>query len=107
MLETLENRNPNIRTTVRLRTPYGAACPHSGMPLAGSSITVIYAPAAVILGLDSVARHLPTYATEAIDVETVAQLLARDTSEALGVAVTVEAHYFLRDGIELWATCHS
>lgn len=107
MLDTLPNRNPTINTRVRIQTPYSGACPHSGMPLPGSWIAVSYAPADVILGLDSVARHLPAYATEAIDVETVAQLLARDAAHALGVPVTVEARYILRDGIELCATCQN
>jgi hypothetical protein len=105
MLATLPNRNPTIRTHVRIQTPYSGACPHSGMPLPGSWIAVCYWPADVILGLDSVAQHLPTYATEAIDVETVAQLLARDCAITLGMTVIVEAHYLLRDGIELDVTC--
>jgi NADPH-dependent 7-cyano-7-deazaguanine reductase QueF len=107
MLETLPNREPEVNTVIRLRTPYGAACPVSGYPLEGSYIDVQYTPAACILGLDSVARHLPTYADQARDVETVAQLLTRDCSAALGVPVIVSACYVLRDGIELWATCQS
>ncbi len=105
MLGTLPNRNPQVHTHVRVQTPYSSACPASGMPLAGSWIAVLYWPAACILGLDSVALHLPTYANEAIDVETVAQLLARDCALALGVPVIVEAHYLLRDGIALDVTC--
>lgn len=104
MLETLPNREPEIKTTVRLRTPYVKACPVSDYPLEGSWVEVQYTPAALILGLDSVARHLPTYADQARDVETIAQLLARDTSAALGVPVIVSAYYVLRDGIELWVT---
>ena len=102
MLVTLPNRNPSITTRITIRTLYSGACPHSGMPLVGSWIEVAYSPAAVILGLDSVAQHLPSYAREAIDVETVAQLLARDCAEALGVPVAVNAQYILRDGIQLW-----
>ncbi len=105
MLVTLPNRNPKIHTWVRIQTPYSGACPHSGMPLPGSWIAVGYWPAAIILGLDSVSLHLPTYATEAIDVETVAQMLQRDCTMSLGVNVLVEAHYILRDGIELDVTC--
>lgn len=104
MLGTLPNRHPAIRTTVRLRTPYSAACPVSGYPLAGSWIEAVYTPADVILELSAVAQHLPTYATEAIDVETVVQLLARDCADALSVPVTINAYYILRDGIELWVS---
>ena len=104
MLETLPNRYPAIAVRVRIQTPYSGACPVSGEPQAGSWIAVEYMPAAVILGFDAVARHLPTYATAATDVEAVAQMLARDCAEALGVAVTVEAHYLLRDRIVLTCT---
>jgi NADPH-dependent 7-cyano-7-deazaguanine reductase QueF len=107
MLATLPNRNAQISTRVTLRTPYSGACPVSGYPLPGSWIEVAYTPAQSILELSAVSLHLPTYATEAIDVETVAQMLARDCAEALGVPVVVEAHYILRDGITLWVTCQS
>jgi NADPH-dependent 7-cyano-7-deazaguanine reductase QueF len=107
MLGTLPNRELTTSTAVRLRTPYSGACPESGYPLAGSWIEVQYTPASVILELSAVAQHLPTYATEARDVETVAQMLAVDCARALGVPVTVAAYYKLRDGIELWATCQS
>lgn len=106
-LGTLPNRQPEIRTTVRLRTPYAGACPVSGYPKEGSWVEVCYSPAALILELSAVAQHLPTYADEARDVETVAQLLARDCTAALGVPVTIAAYYILRDGIELWAQVSS
>lgn len=101
MLEVLPNRHPDIPARVRIETPYSGACPVSGEPQAGSWIAVEYSPAAVILGFDAVARHLPTYATEATDVEAVCQMLARDASAALGVPVKVEALYKLRGGIVL------
>lgn len=100
-METLRNRHPDIPIRVRIQTPYSGACPVSGEPQVGSWVAVAYTPADVILGFDAVARHLPTYATAATDVEAVAQMLARDCAAVLGVAVTVEARYLLRDGIEL------
>ena len=106
-LGTLPNRNPTISTRVRLRTPYSGACPVSSYPLVGSWIEVQYTPAETILELSAVAQHLPTYATEARDVETVAQILARDCANVLGVPVHVEAFYRLRDGIELWVQASS
>lgn len=71
-------------------------------PLAGSWIEVEYTPKDKILELSAVAEHLPTYAGEARDVETIVQLLAKDCADALGVFVRVSAYYMLRDGIELW-----
>jgi len=106
-LGTLPNHEQGIATRVKLRTPYSGACPVSGYPLAGSWIEVQYTPATVILELSAVAQHLPTYATEAIDVETVAQRLAVDCAVALGVPVIIHAYYLLRDGIELCVTCQS
>lgn len=104
-METLRNRHPDIPIRVRIQTPYSGACPVSGEPQPGSWLAIEYTPAAVILGFDAVARHLPTYATEATDVEAVAQMLARDCAAALGVAVDVSAYYILRGGIVL--TCNS
>lgn len=101
MIETLPNRHPEIVCKVSITTPYYAACPVSGEPRRGSVITVTYTPTDRIIGLDSIAKHLPTYATEAIDVETVAQLLARDCANAISGSVKVEARYLLRDGIEI------
>ncbi len=33
--------------------------------------------------------------------------IAANAAAALGVPVVVNAYYILRDGIELWATCHA
>lgn len=103
-MNTLPNRQVGIKTRVCLRTPYAGACPVSGYPLAGSWVEVEYTPANKILELSAVAQHLPTYADEARDVETVAQLLAQDCAAALGVPVQINAYYILRDGIELWCS---
>lgn len=105
MLETLPNRYPGIPVRVRIQTPYAGACPISGEPQSGSWLAVEYEAGAVILGFDAVALHLPTYATEATDVEAVAQMLARDCTEVLGVSVEVSAYYILQGGIVL--TCSS
>lgn len=107
MIGTLPNRNPLIATRVRLRTPYSGACPVSGYPLAGSWIEIQYAPADCILELSTIAAHLPTYADEARDVETIIQMLAQDCAAALGVSVNIAAYYKLRDGIELWCQVSS
>lgn len=104
-MEVLRNRHPGIALRVRIQTPYSGACPVSREPQEGSWIAVEYGPGAVILGFDAVAKHLPTYATEATDVEAVCQMLARDTSAALGVPVEVSAYYILQGGIIL--TCSS
>lgn len=48
-----------------------------------------------------------TLRTEPQPRYTDAQRLATDAAAALGVSVTVNAYYILRDGIELWATCHA
>ena len=80
---------------------------HSGYPLPGSWLEVEYTPGVDILELSAIADHIPSYATEAIDVETVAQRLATDAAAALRVPVVVNAYYILRGGIELWATCRA
>lgn len=99
-MKTIPNSNPTIQTIVSLRTPCVALCPHSGEPQAGSTITIRYTPAAVLLELHAVEEWMKEQ-QEALDLETFTQRAARDAAAALGVPATVEAHYILRNGLEM------
>jgi NADPH-dependent 7-cyano-7-deazaguanine reductase QueF len=90
-------------------TPYHAACPHSGEPQTGSTITVRYAPKDRLIELHAIAQYLAAFSVgdEAVDLETVAQRTARDAGAAVGVPVVVVARYLLRGGLEVVVTCHS
>lgn len=103
MLDTMPNRIEGVPVRVRIQTPYKGACPVSGQPGAGSWVAVEYEPRTAILDFRAIAKHLPTYADEARDVEAIVQLLARDCATALGAPVVVSAYYILPDGITLEA----
>jgi NADPH-dependent 7-cyano-7-deazaguanine reductase QueF len=102
-MNTIKNSNPDIHTTVRLSAPCAALCPHSGEPQAGSVLAICYTPAAVLLELHAPVEWLQEQAagTEAMDLETLAQRAAQEAGKAVGVPVTVEAHYVLRGGLEM------
>ena len=102
-IETIPNRYPNLDTTVTLTTPFVNACPHSGEPQPGSTVSVIYQPKGKLIELHGVEKYLAKLAggDEALDLETVAQLVAMAAWETLGESVKVEANYKLRDDLEM------
>jgi NADPH-dependent 7-cyano-7-deazaguanine reductase QueF len=102
-MNTIKNSNPDTQTVVRLSTPCSALCPHSGEPQEGSTLTISYAPAALLLELHAPAEWLQEQAagTEAMDLETLAQRAAKTAAAALGVPASVSAHYVLRGGLEM------
>lgn len=102
-IETIPNRYPDLNTTVTLTTPFVAACPHSGEPQAGSVVSVTYQPKDKLIGLRAVKAYLDELAggDDALDLETVVQLVAIACREALGESIRVEAAYKLRDGLEM------
>jgi NADPH-dependent 7-cyano-7-deazaguanine reductase QueF len=108
-MNTIPNSNPGSDTTIELTTPCAALCPHSGEPQAGSTLTIRYRPAAVLLELHAPAQWLQAQAAgdEPTDLETLAQKAAHDATAALGVAVEVEARYLLRGGLGMWVCVRS
>lgn len=101
-IETIPNRYPGLNTTVTLTTPFVAACPHSGEPQPGSTVSVTYQPKEKLIGLRAVKAYLDELARgdDPLDLETVVQLVAMACGEAVG-PVEVEAVYKLRDGLEM------
>lgn len=107
-LNTIPNTHPELSTRVRLVTPYAGACPHSGEPQPGSTMTLIYTPAALLIELHAVEQYLARFAEgDAIDLETVVQETARDAAAAVGVPVTVIGRFHLRRGLEMVVTCRA
>jgi NADPH-dependent 7-cyano-7-deazaguanine reductase QueF len=108
-VKTIPNSNPTVQTTVTLITPYAGACPHSGEPQLGSTISIEYAPADRLLELHAVAEWIAPFSAgdEAIDLETVAQRCAVAAAQAVGVPVVVIASYILRNGVRLVCQCRS
>lgn len=101
MIETIPNRHPDRPIVCALTTPYSGACPVTGEPQAGSTITVRYAPAGRLIGLRAVAAWLEVQRDDAIDLETIVQRLAVAATQAVGVVVEVHGSFVLQGGITL------
>lgn len=100
-IDTIPNRYPNLNTTVTLTTGFVAACPHSGEPQAGSTVSVTYQPKENLIGLRAIRAYLDelTGGNDPLDLETVVQLVAMACREALGEPVEVKGDYRLRDDL--------
>jgi NADPH-dependent 7-cyano-7-deazaguanine reductase QueF len=104
MIETIPNRYPEIRTTVVLTTPINAACPHSGEPQPGSFISVTYQPKEMLIELHAIEKYVAELSagSDALDLETLAQMIAMACYDAIG-SVRVKAFYRLKRNE---VTCH-
>ena len=101
-IETISNRYPQIKTTVTLTTPFVNACPHSGEPQAGSTISVTYQPKDKLIELHGVEKYLAELSAgdDPLDLETVAQLVAMACKDAIG-PVEIKTVYKLRNHLEM------
>jgi NADPH-dependent 7-cyano-7-deazaguanine reductase QueF len=105
-LNTIKNTHPEIKTTITLRTPFVSACPHSGEPQAGSTISVTYQPNENLIELHSIEKYLKALSggSDALDLETVVQLVFIACQE-IGISASVQADYRLRNGLEMTCEC--
>lgn len=101
-IDTIPNRHPQIRTVITLTTPFVAACPHSGEPQIGTTISVTYTAGNELIELHSVEKFLKELSdgNDALDMETVCQLLFLSCKDA-GMIVRVRGEYKLRNGLQL------
>jgi NADPH-dependent 7-cyano-7-deazaguanine reductase QueF len=104
MLKTIANSAPQQSTTIFLRTPVAALCPHSGEPQQGSTLSVQYTAGTTLLDMRAVLVWLAALPHEAMDLETLVQRLAAAAATALQATVTVEGDFILRDGLALQCT---
>jgi len=91
---------------VTLTTPFVHACPHSGEPQAGSTVSVTYQPNEYLIELHSVEKYLKTLSEgdDALDLETVVQLVFT-ACQQIGIPAIVKATYKLRNGLEVTCEC--
>lgn len=107
-LEFIKNSNSKINTTITLITPFVNACPHSGEPQEGSTISVTYQPKDRLIELHSIEKYLKelSQGSVALDMETVAQLVFLACQE-VEIIAEVKAIYKLNNDLELICTCRS
>ncbi len=109
ILKTIDN--PRISTVTReiheVQVP--ALCPKTGNPIAGSTLTISYAPAGKLLEFYSLNDYVASFvgSQEIRDVEVLTQVVARDCREVLGVKVGVVGRSVLNIGPTVSCECES
>ena len=108
ILNTIKNSHPEIKTVLTLTTPFVSACPHSGEPQAGSTVSVVYQPNENLIELHSIEKYLKMLSEGdvALDLETVVQLVFIACQE-IGISAAVRATYKLRNGLEMTCECRN
>lgn len=99
-IKTIDNRKPQIPIAVTLTTPILAICPYSHEPQTGSYISITYQPQDKLIELHAIEEFLAdlSQGTEAIDLETVVQLLA---IECASIPIYIKAFYKLKNNLEM------
>ena len=108
-LQTIDN--PKIsrlaRETHEVQVP--PLCPKTGNPIAGSTLTITYAPADKLLELYSLNEYIASFigSSDVRDLELLTQVVARDCHELLKVTVSVVGRYVLNIGQVLLCECEA
>ena len=97
VIKTVDNQNPAMAMVQRHIVKVPALCPATGNPQPGSTLTITYIPEARLLELYSLAEYVHSFIGHQTvrDIEYFAQTLAQDCADALGVPVSVRAHFVL------------
>jgi NADPH-dependent 7-cyano-7-deazaguanine reductase QueF len=108
-LKTVDN--PKIAKMVRQihEVAIPPLCPKTGNPIEGSKLTIIYSPASKLLEVYSLTEHIASFvgSNEVRDIEQLAQTVARDCQELLGVKVSVVGKFVLNIGQTVICECQS
>ena len=108
-LKTVDN--PKIAKMVRQihEVAIPPLCPKTGNPTEGSKLTIIYSPAGKLLEIYSLSEYVASFvgSSEIRDIEQLAQAVARDCQEALGVKVSVMGKFVLNVGQTVICECQS
>lgn len=108
-LETVDN--PKIARMVRQihEVAIPPLCPQTGNPIEGSKLTIIYSPKDKFLEVYSLSEYVKSFSNsrKVRDVEQLAQTVARDCQEVLGVKVSVMGKFVLNIGQTVICECQS
>jgi NADPH-dependent 7-cyano-7-deazaguanine reductase QueF len=88
--------------------PITPACPVSGNPQSGSSITITYSPSDRILEVESLRSYVDSYTGGLGDIrsmEGMMQAITQDAADALGVSVEVIADLNIRPNQKMRLRC--
>ncbi len=109
LLKTIDNPQISKLTTETHELAVPPLCPRTSNPIAGSTVTISYTPAAKLLELYSINEYIASFigSREVRDLELLTQIIARDCRETLGVKVRVVGRYALNIGQSLICECES
>jgi 7-cyano-7-deazaguanine reductase len=84
-------------------------CPRTNNPIAGSTLTITYAPGEDLLEVYSLNEYIATFvgSQEVRDLELFTQVVARDCHTVLGVGVKVIGRFIMNIGQTLICECES
>jgi 7-cyano-7-deazaguanine reductase len=108
-LKTITNPNVSKITKQTHQVEVPSLCPRTGNPIAGSSLTITYIPAELLLEVYSLNEYIASFigSREVRDLELLTQVVARDCHELLGVKVNVIGKFVLNIGQTLICECES
>ena len=106
-LQTIDNPKIAKLTKEVHEVQVPALCPRTGNPIAGSTLTITYAPAEKLLEVYSLDEYVASFigSKEVRDLELLTQVVARDCHEILGVTVSVVGRYVLNIGQVMVCEC--
>ena len=97
VIQTVGNHHPAMSMVQRHVVNVPPLCPATANPQAGSTLTVTYIPNAKLLELYALTAYVHSFVGHQTvrDIEHFAQTLAQDCANALGVPVSLRAHFVL------------
>ena len=109
ILKTIKNPNISKLTKQIHEVQVPPLCPKTSNPIAGSTLTITYAPKEELLEVYSLNEYVASFigSNEVRDLELFAQVVARDCHEALGVNVNVVGRFIMNIGQTLICECES
>ena len=108
-LKTIDNPKVSELTRQIHEVQVPPLCPKTENPVAGSTLTITYAPATRLLEIYSLNEYVAAFrgSNEVRDLELLTQVIARDCRAALEVDVTVIGKYVLNIGQTVICECRS
>lgn len=93
LLRTIANARPELPTTVEHVLELPELCPKTRNPAPGSTLTLRYEAAGLLLELFSLDRYMDAFVAHTVvrDMEVFVQVAAQDAANAAGVTVTATA----------------
>jgi 7-cyano-7-deazaguanine reductase len=109
ILKTINNPKISQQTKQTHEVVVPPLCPKTANPIAGSTLSITYAPKDLLLEFYSLNEYVASFvgSNEVRDLELFTQVVARDCHEVLGVKVSVVGKYILNIGQTVICECEN